>query len=128
MKKWDIIIIIGMLFICIMSFGVLSWLDFQGDQNAGALTAQVFFDGDLVKEMPLDQEDTYVLDTKLGHNVIQTKDNGVEMLESDCRDQVCVYTGRVTKPGDLIVCLPNKVVVEIVGEKNGEDEIDALSK
>ena len=43
-------------------------------------------------------------------------------LSSDCPDQICVRTGKLTKPGEAAVCLPARVSLRIVssqGETNG---------
>ena len=47
-------------------------------------------------------------------------------LSSDCPDQICVRTGKLTKPGEAAVCLPARVSLRIVssqGETNGYDGI-----
>ena len=44
------------------------------------------------------------------------------MLEANCPDEICVHHKPISKNGETIVCLPNKVVVVI---KNGiEREVD----
>ena len=40
---------------------------------------------------------------------------GVQVVYADCPSQVCVYTGRITRPGQLIVCLPSRIVVRLEG-------------
>ena len=45
------------------------------------------------------------------------------MQSADCRDQVCVRTGTLTRAGQVAVCLPNRVVLRITGETS---EIDAV--
>ena len=47
-------------------------------------------------------------------------------LSSDCPDQICVRTGKLTEPGEAAVCLPARVSLRIVssqGETNGYDGI-----
>ncbi len=57
-------------------------------------------------------------------NKITIKDGTVQMTYSDCHNQVCVKDGKVSMANQSIVCLPNKVMIEITG---GEGEIDAVS-
>ena len=38
------------------------------------------------------------------------------MEEADCPDRLCMRRGAIRYAGDSIICLPNKVVVEISGE------------
>jgi hypothetical protein len=45
---------------------------------------------------------------------------------SDCKNQVCVNTGKISKAGETIVCLPNYVIVEIVSSKEGGEDDEAI--
>lgn len=50
---------------------------------------------------------------KLEHNTIVIKNDEVFMLCADCPDKVCVKKGKISKKGESIICLPNRVAVEI---------------
>ena len=52
------------------------------------------------------------------------KDGKVTMISAQCPDQLCRKQGPVFRPGETIVCLPNKVVLEIKG--SGETETKPL--
>ncbi len=59
-----------------------------------------------------------------GHtNNITIKDGLVSMSYSDCANQVCVHTGSIKESSDTIVCLPNKVMVEISAEGGPVDVV-----
>ena len=47
------------------------------------------------------------------------------MESADCPDQICVRQKAISKEGESIICLPNKVVVSIVGGE--EKELDAVT-
>lgn len=51
------------------------------------------------------------------HLTIRSAHNGVWVEHSDCPTQDCVRTGVISVPGQSIVCLPEQVVVKIVGMK-----------
>ena len=38
------------------------------------------------------------------------------MEDADCPDKVCVKTGKIKSPGQTVVCLPHRVVIEITGD------------
>ena len=82
--------------------------------------------GELVGIYPLDND----IDVEVKHdghlNIVSIKDKKVHMEYSDCRNQICVHTGEITQTGDTIVCLPNYVIVEITGEKEGGDKGEVL--
>ena len=50
------------------------------------------------------------------YNIVFIGYDFVEVLESNCPDQVCVGWGRIRYAGQTIVCLPFKIVVRIVGQ------------
>ena len=46
-------------------------------------------------------------------NTVIIKDGIVYISNATCKNQVCVNTGKISKKGESIICLPNKVIVEI---------------
>ncbi|MDI3534246.1 MAG: hypothetical protein PWQ82_611 [Thermosediminibacterales bacterium] len=58
----------------------------------------------------------------LGYSVIEIGQDKVRMLDSPCPDHLCVKSGAISEPGQIIVCLPNQVVIKIIGDKG---EVDA---
>ncbi len=60
----------------------------------------------------------------IGNNTLEIKDGEATMIYADCPDQYCVRHRPVSKGGEAIICLPNKVVVTIKGGK--EQEVDAV--
>ncbi|MBQ3533238.1 MAG: NusG domain II-containing protein [Oscillospiraceae bacterium] len=55
------------------------------------------------------------------HLTIRSTQSGVWVEHSDCPTQDCVRTGVISVSGQSIVCLPEKVVVKIVGMKTDDD-------
>ena len=53
------------------------------------------------------------------YNVVVISGGSVSVTEASCKNQVCVKHGAITKPGESIVCLPNRLVVRI---ENGSEE------
>ena len=58
-------------------------------------------------------------------NLLVISDGEARISEASCPDHVCVKRGRVSFDGQSIVCLPNKVVVSIVGGET--DGLDGVS-
>lgn len=50
---------------------------------------------------------------ELEGNTVVIKDKTAYVKKADCKNQICVHTGKISKTGESIVCLPNKVTVEI---------------
>lgn len=51
----------------------------------------------------------------LGFAKVVIKNNSVSVSEVDCPDKICQNTGEISLKGDVIICVPNKLVVEING-------------
>ena len=47
------------------------------------------------------------------------------MTSADCPDHLCVKQKAISKEGESIICLPNKVIVEVDSAVNSE--IDAVT-
>ena len=118
MKKTDIILA---LVAVIAAVGI--WLFYSAGAEKG-LTAVVTVDGEVRAELPLDENGDVSIDTVWGYNIVHTENGQAFVTEADCRDQICVDHKKIEKVGETIVCLPHKMVVEIVGE--GEAEMDMV--
>ena len=117
MKKTDIILVVIAL---VAAAGI--WLFYSAGAEKG-LTAVVTVDGEVKAELPLDETDSIEIETEWGYNIVHTENGQVFVTEADCRDQICVDHKKIEKTGETIVCLPHKMVVEIIG---GEEEMDMV--
>ena len=50
-----------------------------------------------------------------GKNILVIKDGKAYMSHADCPDKTCVRTGAISKTGEQIICLPNRVYISIIG-------------
>jgi len=117
MKKNDCILVAVILVLAGIGFLIYTNL---GRQTAGIVKVTV--DGELFGTYSLKKEhEIEINDT----NRLIIKDGQVDMIEADCPDQICVDHKTISRNKETIVCLPNKVVVEIVGGK--DTEIDAVA-
>lgn len=120
MKKNDIILIsIIMLFALVVFSGISLYFS----ATTRGAEAVVYLDGKEYGSYSLKQEKVIEIKQENGnYNLVQIKDSKVDMLDASCPDKICVKHYSIDKRGENIVCLPNKIVVEI---KNGvEPEID----
>lgn len=58
-------------------------------------------------------------------NICEIKGGKVNMIEADCPDQLCIRQGSIHIQGESIVCLPNRVVLEITGNDK-DDQLDGV--
>jgi len=118
-KKADIILTIGLIIIGL----VMTWYFTTGGEDAQLLKVTV--DGQVYGTYPLDEDQSITVKQQSHTNKINIHDNSVSMVFSDCHGQDCVQSHAISKTGEQIVCLPNKVILEIEG---GEAEYDSISK
>jgi len=81
--------------------------------------AIVELDGKVIQAVNLTQNmkpKEFSVDAGAGrYNIIFIGYNYVEVLNSNCPDQVCVGWGRIRYAGQTIVCLPFRIVIRITG-------------
>lgn len=52
---------------------------------------------------------------------VKIENKEAEVSAATCPDKVCEKSGKISKAGEIIVCVPNRVSVKI----SGDDEFDA---
>lgn len=109
MKKRDLLLIAGILIAA-----AALWLILR-PASAGS-TVLVTVDGKQYASLPLDRDAELLIESADGgENLLVISGGEAEVVSSNCKNGVCVDTGAVSGDGELIVCLPHKVVIEIVG-------------
>jgi hypothetical protein len=61
-----------------------------------------------------------------GTSTVEFYKGRVHMLKSTCRDKICIGMGWVDVPGESIVCLPNRVVIRVLG--SGKNKVDTVTE
>lgn len=59
-------------------------------------------------------------------NVCEIEDGKVRMVEAECPDHLCIKQGAIGANGGLIVCLPNRVVIQGIAPESAGDEVDGV--
>jgi len=75
---------------------------------------------------PLDAHTTLRVPGPLGETVVVIEDGSVRVVSSPCPEKICIKTGRISKPGQWIACLPNRVFISIRGRRS--EQPDAISQ
>ena len=117
MKKNDWILIAAVLAVSAVFLGGYFC---RPQQKDGA--AVVTIDGEVFGSWPLSEDRT----VEIGDgNRLVIKDGKADMVWADCPDKLCVNQKAISREGESIICLPNKVVVSITGGE--ERELDAVT-
>ncbi len=110
-------------------FFIMSLISFVYVYNMGKSTGEqtviVSHDGEVVGKYPISIDRQINVD-KNGHtNKINIKDGNVQMTFSTCQNQDCIRQGKIHDGSKSIICLPNKIVVEV---KSEESQFDSVAK
>jgi hypothetical protein len=108
----------AVLFVLIVLIAVAGIVLMAGGN--GGQTAQIRIDGRIVREVRLDTDQTFWVDTVR----FEVRDGSIRYAESDCPGQECVHVGWMSRPGSSMACLPNRVSVTIIGQSG----VDAIAE
>lgn len=113
MKKNDLILIIVIIFACIIALF---------PKNEQGLFAEVTSSGKVVLKIDLSKDNEYQVEGKRGQVKMITKDKKIKVIEENSPYHLCSKQGFISKPNESIICLPNEVVITIIGES----ELDTI--
>lgn len=113
MNKSDIKLVLILLII------VLFFFLFKGTNNSKEKIAKVYYNDKLIKIISLSVDDKYSVDGYNGEVVMEVKDNKIKVIEETSERNLCSKQGY----GDVIVCLPNKIVIKVENDDNGLDGV-----
>ena len=85
-------------------------------EAAAALYAVIQNSDGFYQVLSLGEDATVTVTGSLGTNIIEVANGRVRCLESDCSNQTCVKQGWVSGRGQTVVCLPHKLIVQVVAD------------
>lgn len=128
MKKKDIILGIG-----IIATALLMLLVLQINRGEEGNRIQVILDGKIYGTYSLEKNQVIEIEEGSFYNKIRVEDGKAYMEEANCPDGYCEEQGKISRHTQTIVCLPHKLVVEVLEADNdtkaNEEEIpDTIAK
>ena len=117
MNKSDIKLVLVLLAFVIIGFIVMFMFSKKGNQ------AFVYHDGNLVLTVDLNINNSYQVDGDMGPVLIDVNDGKIRVNEENSPLHLCSKQGYISNSYESIVCLPNKIVINI-----GNSDIDAVVK
>lgn len=124
-KKYtaDIILIASLL----VAGGIIAAVLLSGSRNGSKVIVRI--DDRIIQELSLESDTEYVIENENGRNVLVIHDGQAWISEADCRDGLCAKMGKISRAGQSIICLPHKVIVEVIGsDTDPESDIDVYIK
>ena len=106
-RKNDLVLIVAVLLVLAIAAAALFFLMQKGD------TVTVLVDGKVWGEYALDKDQTIEIRTDAGYNLLVIQEGQASVKEASCPDGICSAHRPVSREGESIICLPNRVVIEI---------------
>lgn len=127
-KKGDIVIIATILLISVFTMYLVVY---RGKSLEKII--EVVYDNEVVASYRIDDsfEGRYdFFDGKGGHEVYWIHDGGVEVIESNTPQKICMKMGFIDKDGQMIVALPHRMYITVKSVKSEKDptSLDAIVK
>lgn len=120
-KKGDFII-----FLTIIVVAITCMIPFRKIQNDN-LICEISVDNKIIHSFKLNNNFKQVIEINENKKncTIIIENNCVWFSKSNCPDKVCIKSGKLTHSNQIVACVPNKVIVKIIGNN---DKIDAIVK
>ena len=117
-----------LILIVILSAGALV---LRGALTSCKKTAVIYQNGEIIREIDLDKVDEPMEFTITGDNgqtnEVRAENGRIRITSASCPDKICVHQGWIENGVVPIVCLPNKVTIEIRGGDSADNAIDGLA-
>ena len=120
MNKWDKLLTGTIIFVSLAAMVILEVFAFGSTGD----TVEIYVDGALQASYnfrTLREPITHVCYTEYGYNKIVIDNHGAYVAESDCADKTEIRQGQISETNASLICLPNRLVVQITGGKSDAD-------
>ena len=116
-RRHDILFIAVLLFLCALAAIILSLSGKTGD------TVTVTVDGKVFGEYSLSDNQTVEIRTGDAYNILIIEDGFARVDAASCPDGICAAHKPISRGNESIICLPNKVVIEIRKSDSAQPDI-----
>jgi hypothetical protein len=114
------------LAVLILAASVVIFLSLSGKGSQAGASALLYCNGTLAGSYDL-SHDRVVTQEAGGHKIqMEISAGRIHIVDSDCPRQICKHAGWISRPNQAIVCVPNKILIEIKGAA-GAGGCDAVS-
>lgn len=117
----------------IMVVGAFAVMGALAAEVAGDKYIEVKQEQKVLLRTPLDVSRRRILTVAPGDFTMRIKvdEKGVRILpmaKHECPNGICSKLGHISKPGEALFCVPNRVSVSIIGNTRAEDKLDAVTR
>ncbi len=92
--------------------------------NEHATSVQIRLGNKIYASYSLNQQREVHVHGQLGEAVISISQGKARFAKSPCTSQYCVHQGWLTRAGQVAICLPNQISLELLGEAKTYDTLN----
>ncbi len=113
-----------LLLLILIGIGV-SWLHVHALAGSGEAMVTIYHGQTQLAQYPLHTPKPihFTARGELGDSEIMIAHNSVFFLKSPCRNKLCILAGHKHRIGDMIACVPNRILVAISGTARRFDAV-----
>ena len=119
--RWGDLLILAL--VALLALGAVA-AGVSSRASEGPVKAQVYQGGKLVRMIDLStvtEPETFELDGAY-HDFITVEPGRIRFVDADCPDKTCVHTGWIHEAGQIAACVPNRVMIKLVGQSISEED------
>ena len=121
-KRYDIVI-----YICVLLLAGAAYLIYSGLHQTAGSFARITVDGSFAADYPLSRDTEEIITGVAGGSLKLLIRSGTARVESStCPDKICVDHFPISHTREVIVCMPNRIVIEIISDE-APPAFDAVS-
>lgn len=117
MNKSDLKLIIILLIILISAIIIIIGTSTKSDK------AVVYHNNELIKTIDLKINKDYIINGDNGKIKIIVNNNRIKVASENSKNHLCSKQGYISHSYESIICLPNKVVIKIIGKSNIDTKV-----
>lgn len=116
MNKSDIKLVVTLV---VIIMGIFIFINVTKEKGS---LAEVYYEDKLILSIDLNMDGEYTVDGELGDVILEVKDKKIRVKNENSPRNICSKEGYIGDSSRTLICLPNKIIVKIVGD----NEIDGV--
>jgi len=126
-RLWQVLTRGDLVLIGLLGIGTAgSFLHQQFGSQVGA-EVRVEMDGEEKGRFPLGPPRKVSIEGSLGISEVEIGPEGAHFSSAPCPHGICLRQGWVRRQGETVACVPNRLILRIVGSP-GDTDMDAVSR
>ncbi len=117
LRSFDLVLIAALVFLAGL------WWALGSFDSRDPAWVQVYTAQGLYREVPLHEDGDISVPGPLGESLVEIRSGEASMAWSPCPNKLCMHMGAASRPGESIVCVPNRVSVVIRSDRTDTDAV-----